>query len=91
MFAAAGSSLQPIETAVIAGISPTMLRAALTSSSATPPCVMTTMPIMPSPLVHVAMVDPHRVAARVFTAAPIALAIITERCRPPVQPTAIVR
>ncbi len=44
--AAAGSSLQPIETAAIAGISPTMLRAALTSSSATPPCVMTTIPIM---------------------------------------------
>ena len=44
--AAAGSSLQPIETAAMAGMSPTIVRAAFTSSSAIRPCVTTTMPII---------------------------------------------
>ena len=74
----------------IAGMSPTMVRAAFTSSSATRPCVTTTMPIMLTPASGPGGGRaPGSPSAR--TAAPMAFAIITERWRPPVQPTAIVR
>src|SRR5437899_6510003 len=46
--AAVTSSLHPMETAAMRGISPTMVRAAFTSSPASCPCVTTTIPIMPS-------------------------------------------
>ena len=39
------SSAQPMETAAMPGMSPTMVRAALTSSSASRPWVTTTIPI----------------------------------------------
>src|SRR6185369_3189399 len=49
------SSVQPMETAAMAGMSPTMVRVALTSSPARAPWVTTTMPIIPSLLAQVAM------------------------------------
>ena len=88
--ATAESSPQPIDTAAIAGISPTIVRAALTSSSATRPCVTTTMPIIGSPSLDVPVVDPAPRIPCLASASPSSLAIITERWRPPVQPTAMV-
>src|SRR5437667_9196504 len=62
--AALMSSAQPMETAAMAGTSPTMLRAALTSSPATCPWLTTTIPITRgrSPLPQVPVAHPHSVA-----------------------------
>ena len=60
--AAAASSPQPIGTATIPGSSPWIVRAAFTSSSATRPCVTTTIPIMASLLTHVPVLHAHRKA-----------------------------
>src|SRR5439155_15267457 len=60
--AALTSSLQPMETAAMRGMSPTMVRAALTSSPASAPCVTTTIPIMPASLPQVPVADADRVA-----------------------------
>src|SRR5687768_9960985 len=62
--AALMSSVQAMETAAMAGTSPTMLRAALTSSPATCPWHTTTMPITrgPSRLPEVAVAHAHSVA-----------------------------
>ena len=89
--AASGSSPQPIETAAMAGTSRTIVRAAITSSSAIRPCVTTTMPIIahPSFSCRGGRRAPGGLVLR--TAAATAFASITERCRPPVQPTAMVR
>src|SRR6185436_13418599 len=60
---AAMSSAQPMETAAMAGTSPTMLRAALTSSPATCPWLTTTIPITPaSRLPQVPVAHAHSVA-----------------------------
>ena len=73
------------------GISPTMVRAAFTSSSASRPWVTTTIPIMRFyPCFMSRCSTAHREPGRGERRA-IAFAIITERCRPPVQPMAMVR
>src|SRR5258707_6515565 len=51
------SSVHPMDTAAMAGMSPTIVRAAFTSSAASAPCVTTTMPITRSLLAQVAMAD----------------------------------
>src|SRR5262245_51329001 len=62
LLAVAASSPQPSDTATTPGSSPWIVRAAVTSSSASRPCVTTTIAIIGSLLPGVAVLDAHREA-----------------------------